>query len=123
MANGDAPSFSTQAINQALEAAQTYSKAQVQMTAAVTHETQLDDGTLQMAAQCISVTVSNHQICLNLPFGLGKKCLPVPGFIPNGTACQACLHICTKWGIPCGVEITVSAGGHQILKKNFGCSC
>jgi len=121
MANGDHPSFSTEAINQALEAAQTHSSAM--RATALTHDTPLDDGALEISAQCISVSVKNHQVCLNLPFGLGSKCLPVPGFIPNGTACQACLHICTKWGIPCGVEITVSAAGHQILKKHFGCNC
>lgn len=121
MANGNYPSFSTEAINQALEAAQRFSKTR--MPAAVSHDMQLEDGTLKLSAQCISLTVQNGQVCLNLPLGLGSVCLPIPSAFPNGTAAQACLDICTKWGIPCGVEVTVSIAGNRIVQKGFGCSC
>jgi hypothetical protein len=121
MANSNYPSFSRDAINSALEAAQRH--ARERMPAAVHDEMTLDDGTLKLSAQCISVTVQNGQVCLNLPLGLGSVCLPIPAIFPNGTAAQACLDICTKWGIPCGVEVTVSIAGHVIVTKHFGCSC
>ena len=121
MANSNYPSFSVDAINQALEAAQRHRVAR--MPTVVNHETPLEDGALKLSAQCISVTVQNGQVCLNLPLGIGSVCLPIPAIFPNGTAAQACLDICTKWGIPCGVEVTVSVAGHVVVKKNFGCSC
>ncbi|MGN6570835.1 MAG: hypothetical protein ACTHLO_05420, partial [Pseudolabrys sp.] len=121
MANSNYPSFSKDAINHALEAAARHSRER--MPAQTHDEMALDDGALKLAAHGISVTVQNGQVCLNLPFGLGSGCLPMPAILPNGTAAQACLDICTKWGIPCGVEVTVSIAGHVIVRKGFGCSC
>ena len=120
-AKGNLPKFDPKVIDQALQAAQTHAKSLRADT--VTHATPLADGTLKISAQCISVTVQNGQVCLNLPLGIGNVCLPIPGWIPNGTAAQACLDICTKWGIPCGIEVTVSVAGQQIIQKGFGCSC
>lgn len=114
------PGFSAEAIDQALEAAQRHSKAL--MPSAVGKGLVFVDGTLKVSAQCISVTVQNGQVCLNLPI-VGSYCFSVPTWVPNGTAVQACLDICTKWGIPCGVEVTVSLAGQRILSKGFGCSC
>lgn len=121
MATATHPEFSSKAIGQALEAAQRHSKAL--QTTAVKGQTNLAEGGLKVSAQCISVTVQNGQVCLNLPLGIGSVCLPVPTWVPNGTAAQACLDICTKWGIPCGVEVTVSVAGQQVVQKGFGCSC
>jgi hypothetical protein len=118
---GNYPSFSEDAINQAIQAAQNHGKTM--MPKAVNHEMTLTDGALMVSAQCISVTVQNGQACINLPFGLGSQCLPIPSWLPNGTVCQACLDICTKWGIPCGVDVTVSAAGKVVVEKGFGCSC
>jgi hypothetical protein len=78
------------------------------------------DGALEVAAQCITVTVANKKVCVKLPLGIGQICLPVPGFVPNGQAAQACISICTTWGIPTGVRLTVSVGGNVILRKTFG---
>ncbi|TMJ04092.1 MAG: hypothetical protein E6G97_07835 [Alphaproteobacteria bacterium] len=119
MANGNYPSFNTDSINQALEAAQRHSKAR--MPAAVSHQTMLDDGSLKLSARCISVTVQNSQICVNLPLGIGSVCLPIPSWVPNGTACQACIDICERWGVSCGVEVTVSVAGQNVVQKSFGC--
>jgi len=121
MATEEAPGFNQEIITQALAAAQSHS-ASLHATATKAHD-KLEDGALTLGAQCISVTVQNGKVCLNLPFGIGHVCLPVPSWIPNGTAAQACLAICTKWGIPCGVEVTVSVAGQLIVRKNFGCSC
>ncbi|MDB5591511.1 hypothetical protein [Enterovirga sp.] len=113
-------SFSSASVDQALDAARRASQAQVQST---DRPSTLDDGNLKVAAQCISVTVQNGQVCLNLPLGLGSVCLPIPIPVPNGTAAQACLDICTKFGFPCGVEVTVSVAGQRVVSKHFGCSC
>jgi hypothetical protein len=121
MAEQSYPQFSADSINQALEAARTHSESLSALT--VNHETPLAESALKISAQCISVKVQNRKVCINLPFGIGSKCLPIPGWVPNGTAVEACLHICTKWGIPCGVEVTVSAAGKVIVKQGFGCSC
>lgn len=124
MATSELPSFDDGIIEQSLEAAKRGSDTLLQASAAKSGGgTALADGALKVSAQCISVTVTNGQVCLNLPLGIGSVCLPVPSWIPNGTAAQACLDICTKWGIPCGVEVTVSVAGQQIISKGFGCSC
>ncbi len=77
-------------------------------------------GALVLAGGCISVTVNNGQICVNLPFGFGSVCLPVPPIFPNGTAAQACIDICTTWGIPTGVKVTISIAGQVIVSKSIG---
>ena len=125
MATDNTPEFSSEAIGHALDTARTYSESAraTAESASTGQEIGLDDGTLQISAQCISLAVQNGQVCINLPFGLGKKCLPIPKFVPNGTLVEACLDICTKWGIPCGVKVTISLAGKPIVKKGFGCSC
>ncbi len=120
MATAAYPEFSAEAIAQALEAAQRHSAPRLQ--AASGQGLVFADGALKVSAQCISVTVNNGQVCLNLPV-VGSECFSVPSWVPNGTAVQACLDICTKWGIPCGVEVTVSLAGQKIFTKGFGCSC
>jgi hypothetical protein len=122
MANNSYPEFDSKRINQSIEAA--HQSAQARMSKApLSHETPLQDGSLKIAAQCISVTVENGQVCLNLPFGIGSVCLPIPPWVPNGSVAQACLDICTKWGIPCGVSVTVSVAGVNVVQQGFGCSC
>ena len=79
-----------------------------------------DDGHLSIAASCVAVTVEDGKICLSLPLNIGKVCIPIPKIIPNGTAAEACLHICTYWGIPTGVKVTISVLGKVIVKKTFG---
>ena len=121
MATSQLPEFDAKFVEQAVEAASRHSNS-LQASAKGGSPT-LSDGALKVAAQCISVTVQNGQVCVNLPLGIGSVCLPIPSWIPNGTAAQACIDICTKWGIPCGVELTVSVAGQQIVQKGFGCSC
>lgn len=72
-------------------------------------------------AECISVTVTNSQICLTLPKPISKQfCATVPSWIPNGTAAEACISICTKFGIPSGAKLTVTALGKVVFQKTFG---
>ncbi|MEG3177122.1 hypothetical protein U1872_12845 [Sphingomonas sp. RB3P16] len=121
MATEHYPSFDHKIIEQSLAAA--HENGEMLRHSFSAGEPTLTDGALTIAAQCISVTVTNGKVCLNLPLGIGSKCFAVPAWVPNGTAVQACLHICTKWGIPCGIELTLSVAGKMILKKGFGCSC
>lgn len=79
-----------------------------------------DSGHMFLAAQCIAVTVANRHICLNLPLHIGKVCLPVPGFVPNGTAAEACIGLCTHFGVPTGLKVTVTIAGKTVLQKTFG---
>lgn len=80
-----------------------------------------DNGHIAIAAAtCISVEVENGKVCLKLPLGIGSVCLPIPSWIPNGTAAQACIDICTTWGIPTGVKVSVSALGKVIVQQSWG---
>jgi hypothetical protein len=112
-------SFDMQAIDQAIETAQRHAHS---LRAQSGHQPiGADDGELKVSAQCVSVSVDDGKVCLNLPLGLGSYCFTVPSWVPNGAEVRACLDICTVWGIPCGVEVTLSFNGQQIIKKGFGC--
>jgi hypothetical protein len=78
------------------------------------------EGSVEISAQCISVTTRNRQICINLPLGLGRRCFTIPVRIPNGTVGQACLSICTRGPFPTGVKVTIRFGGVTILSQSFG---
>ena len=113
------PEFDTKQIQAALDAARgAHDVASLQK--AGPEAAMPDDGHIQMAAGCISVTVQNGRVCLNLPLGIGSVCLPVPSVIPNGTAAQACIRICSIFGIPTGLTLTVSVAGNVIVQKTFG---
>ncbi|MDP3895472.1 MAG: hypothetical protein Q8Q62_02230, partial [Mesorhizobium sp.] len=105
--------FDEKAIAAALEAARGFHDPKA--LAASAQVNPFDDGHLRLAASCISVTVDNGKVCLNLPLGIGQVCVPIPAIFPNGTAAQACLDICTTWGIPTGVRLTVSIAGQTIV--------
>ncbi len=111
--------FSAESVEQALAAAREHN----QSTGLEAVEGQLNlatSGEFEVLAQCVSVTVANRRICLNLPLGLGHVCLPIPISTPSGTAAKACLTICTKFGIPSGVKVSVSVAGQTIVSKKFG---
>lgn len=78
------------------------------------------DGHLSLATECLSVKVEDDKICLDLPLGIGKVCIPIPGFIPNGTVAEACLKICTFGPIPTGAKVAISVAGKTIAEKTFG---
>ena len=107
MAKEQHHSFDDDKIAAALEAVRNHYDAQT-LAGRAQQVDHADDGHLSLAGGCISVTVENGKVCLNLPLGIGKYCLPIPSIIPNGTAAEACIHICTTFGIPTGVKVTVS---------------
>jgi len=113
------PEFSAERVQHALDAAAQHNQSKG-LTANADGTNILAGGELSVLAECISVTVQNGKVCLNLPLGIGSVCIPVPAFIPSGTAAQACLSICTTWGIPTGVKVTISVAGQVIVSKSFG---
>jgi hypothetical protein len=52
---------------------------------------------------------------------VGSVCIPVPVPLPNGTAASAKACVCTTFGIPCGVSVTLRALGQTVASKSFGC--
>ena len=74
----------------------------------------------QQLHECVSLTISNGQACLNIPI-YGQVCIPVPGIVPSGTLAEACIDTCSKWGIPCDVKVSVSIAGNVVAGESFGC--
>lgn len=74
----------------------------------------------QEFSACVSVTISNGQVCLNVPV-VGSVCIPIPVPFPDGTAADACIDLCKRFGIPCGAKVTVSVLGRVVASKGFGC--
>ncbi len=112
-------SFSDQAVQGALDTARRhYDQETIKGLAESSSPTQV--GELSVLAECISVTVGNNQVCINLPLGLGSHCIPIPVSFPDGTAAQACLSICTTWGIPTGVMVSIIVAGITIVSQGFG---
>ena len=79
----------------------------------------MQEGTVQIMAQCISVTTANRKICISLPV-VGTRCPLYQLNIPNGSVGKACLSICTKFGIPTGVKVSVTIGGVTVINQSFG---
>ncbi|MBE4951257.1 hypothetical protein [Chryseobacterium culicis] len=117
--------FSEEAISNALEAAKrSHEDSQANRRSAGTDSdvslASANAGYLLVTAECISITVENNKVCINLPLGFGKYCFSIPLSIPNGTAGQACLAICTTWGIPTGVRVTIVIAGITVISQSFG---
>ncbi|MEO1023761.1 MAG: hypothetical protein AAFW89_14555 [Bacteroidota bacterium] len=111
--------FSEESVSSAIEAAKkTHEETQLRATASDFNIN--SGGSMLVAAECVSVTTENHKVCINLPLGLGKHCLNLPVSIPDGTAGKACLSICTTWGIPTGVKVSVEIGGVVVVSQTFG---
>ncbi|MGB5981310.1 MAG: hypothetical protein WBG46_04125 [Nonlabens sp.] len=112
-------SFSKEAIDNAVEAAKRAHEEQNLQSVDSQHNI-VHSGCMLVAAECISVSVDNGNVCLNLPLGLGHVCLPIPISFPDGTAAEACLSMCTHLGVPTGVKVTIIIAGKTIITKGFG---
>lgn len=114
---GKGLSFSDEAVKSALDAAKKDAE-----TAIKNAETQIstDPGQFTAHAECVTATVENGQICIDLPLGLGHKCISIPTKFGDGTKAQACLDICTKFGVPTGVKVYVTIDGITVAQKTFG---
>lgn len=112
-------SFSEEAIKNAIQAAKsTHENHQLDATKADFDISK--GGCMLVSAECIKVTTSGNQVCINLPLGIGKHCFTLPVSIPSGSVGQACLSICTTWGIPTGVKVTVVIAGVTVVSQSFG---
>ncbi|MGB0879355.1 MAG: hypothetical protein ACPGTO_02175 [Polaribacter sp.] len=112
-------SFSEEAISHALDAAKaTYegSVLDAKNSDFKTHR----GGCMLVSAECIKVTTQGHRVCINLPLGFGKHCFSLPVSIPSGSIGQACISICTTWGIPTGVKVSIVIGGVTVVSQSFG---
>ncbi len=115
----DLPSYSEEAVQSAIDSARSFYAEKPSNLKASTIKVGSDDGHVSTLAECISVTIKDGKACLNLPLGFGSVCIPVPN-IYNGKVASACLSICTTWGIPTGVRVTVAIAGVTIVSKTFG---
>jgi hypothetical protein len=108
-------SFSDAAVNAALESAKlNYIRTDALVTSPAASEL------LSVGAGCISVTTQGNQVCINLPLGFGQHCFSLPITVPSGSVGQACLSICTKFGLPTGVRITITFAGVSVINQSFG---
>ncbi len=114
----DYPGFDQDKIEAALEAAQRHNSS-VGLNKSSAEMDIRAGGEMAISGGCISVTVKDGKVCLNLPLGIGSYCLPVPSWVPEGAEVRACIDICTTWGIPTGVKITVSFNDTVIFTKSF----
>jgi hypothetical protein len=111
--------FDEEAIAHALDAAKRTHEG-IQLNAAKSDFNVHHIGSLSVHAECTTVEIKDNKVCLVLPLGFGEKCLGIPANIPNGTAARACLSICTFFGAPTGVKVTVSVAGVTIVSTSYG---
>jgi hypothetical protein len=108
-------SFSDEAVHAALESAkQNFNRADSLVASPAASEL------LSVGAECISVSTQGNQVCINLPLGFGQHCFSLPITVPSGSVGQACLSICTKFGLPTGVRITITFAGVTVINQAFG---
>lgn len=69
---------------------------------------------------CVSVTIRDGKACVNVPI-YGDVCVDVPDSVPNGTLAEACIDVCKKFGVPCGVEVWVKVAGETVASDSWGC--
>ena len=73
--------------------------------------------TLSLLDTCISVTVEDGEACFEIPV-IGKDlCIPVPDWVPNGTAVSACVSVSI---VPPKACLKVTALGIVIYEQCFG---
>lgn len=89
-----------------------------QLAAGLTSIDVAASGELSISGGCVTVKVQDGKICVDIPL-VGQYCLNVPSWIPSGAELQACISICTTWGIPTGAKLTVSFNGQVIFTKTF----
>jgi hypothetical protein len=80
-------------------------------------EMALQAGPASFSAGCIGLVSQGSQVCLRVPI-VGDLCVPVD--LPDGTFAEACVDLCTHWGIPTGVCVRIRAAGANIFSQCFG---
>ena len=80
-------------------------------------EMALRAGPANFSAGCIGLVSAGNQVCLRLPI-VGDLCVPVD--LPDGTAAEACVDVCTQWGFPTGVCVKIRVLGNDIFSQCYG---
>jgi len=80
-------------------------------------ETAMRAGPANFSAGCIGVVSQGNQVCLRLPI-VGDLCVPID--LPDGTAAEACVDICTHFGVPTGVCVKIRVLGNEVFSQCFG---
>lgn len=114
----DYPSFDQAKVDAAMAAIKAHASADGLNASADDGFAHAAAGEFSVFAGCVTVTIDNGQVCLRLPDPFGSICIPIPGGF-SGQA-QACLDICSTFGIPHGVKITISINGQVIVTKVVG---
>lgn len=112
-------SFSETAINHAIEAAK-HTHEEQQISTKDTSTNLYHIGCMLVSAECMKVKVENHKVCIKLPLKLGKHCFILPASIPDGSVGKACLTICTHFGVPTGVKVTIYIDQVIVVSQSFG---
>ena len=71
------------------------------------------------SGNCVNATIENGKACVDLPM-VGKQCMAVPSWVPNGRVASICADICTTWGVPTGGCATVTVSGQQVARECVG---
>ena len=107
-------SFSEEKVQEAISSARSHYAGESER-----EEISNDNGRLQTFAECLTLQICDNKLCLDLPFELGKICIPTP-ILCDGKPVEVCVYVCTFWGIPTGVVIVISCDGIVIARKVVG---
>lgn len=62
---------------------------------------------------CVSASYQNGDVCFDFPI-FGNICVNIPIGISGNTSLSVCGDVCTTWGIPTGLKITVYADNQAV---------
>jgi hypothetical protein len=110
--------FPQENIDKALALARrSFEGVDLQSTDMLSPQMALRAGPADFNAGCIGVISQDNQVCLQLPV-VGNLCVPVD--LPDGSVAEACVVVCTHWGIPTGICLTIRALGNNIFRQCYG---
>lgn len=73
---------------------------------------------------CVSASYdpTTNKICFSFPI-IGQICFPSPISIPVGATLKVCGDLCTSWGIPTGLKITLYLNDNSVWSGVVWGSC
>lgn len=89
-------------------------------------KSQLDSAGVQALnlQACVSASYDpkTNKICFNFPI-IGQICFPSPINIPIGATLKVCGDVCTSWGFPKGLKITLYLNNNPVWSGVVWGSC
>lgn len=89
-------------------------------------KSQLDSAGVQALnlQACVSASYdpTTNKICFSFPI-IGQICFPSPISIPIGATLKVCGDLCTSWGIPTGLKITLYLNNNPVWSGVVWGSC